>query len=31
MADAPVESSPLRRQPRQARSQERVRRILEAA
>ncbi len=34
MADAPVpsaESSPLRRQPRQARSKERVRRILEAA
>lgn len=31
MADVPAESSPLRRQPRQARSQERVRRILEAA
>jgi AcrR family transcriptional regulator len=32
MADAPAaEPSPLRRQPRQARSQERVRRILEAA
>jgi AcrR family transcriptional regulator len=31
MADAPAETSPLRRQPRQARSQERVRRILAAA